>query len=211
MKRNTFVIGAIVAVLALGAGLMAVQAAPAATTSTDYRQVFIDKLAGILHKSSKETADGIKQASEQTVDQMVKDGKITQAQADRMKQRIASGKGFEFGGERGGRHGDSALMQELGTAKTNALAKLFGLSAADLQAQLRAGKSIKDLQQAKGISDAALKAALHDATKPVLDKAVKDGKLTQAQADQLQQKIDSGSGGRPFGKRSRPAPGNPTT
>jgi hypothetical protein len=66
MKRNTLVIGAVVAVLALGAGAMAVQAAPAATPSTDYRQVFIDKLAGILHKSSKETADGIKKASEST-------------------------------------------------------------------------------------------------------------------------------------------------
>jgi polyhydroxyalkanoate synthesis regulator phasin len=214
MKRNTLVIGAVVAVLALGAGAMAVQAAPAATPSTDYRQVFIDKLAGILHKSSKETADGIKKASEQTVDQMVKDGKITQAQADKMKQAIASGKGFGFGGERGersGKHGDSALMQELRTARMNAMAKLFGLSAADLQAQLKAGKSIKDLQQAKGISDEALKAARHDAVKPILDKAVKDGKLTQAQADHLLQRIDSGSGGRHFGRRSLPAPGNPTT
>jgi polyhydroxyalkanoate synthesis regulator phasin len=211
MKRNTLVIGAIVAVLGLGAGALAVQAAPAATTSTDYRQVFIDKLAGILHKSPKETADGIKKASEQTIDQMVKDGKITQAQADKMKQRIASGKGFGFGGERRGHHGDSALKQDLRTAKINAMAKLFGLSPADLQAQLKAGKSIKDLQQAKGISDEALKAARHDAVKPILDKAVKDGKLTQAQADQMLQRIDSGGGGHHFDSRRLPPPGNPTT
>lgn len=211
MKRNTLVIGAIVAVLGLGAGALAVQAAPTATTSTDYRQVFIDKLAGVLHKSSKETADGIKKASEQTVDQMVKDGKITQPQADKMKQGIASGKGFGFGGERSGHHGDSALKQDLRTAKINAMAKLFGLSPADLQAQLKAGKSIKDLQQAKSISDEALKTARHDAVRPVLDKAVKDGKLTQTQADQMLQRIDSGSGGRHFGGRRLPPPGNSTT
>jgi polyhydroxyalkanoate synthesis regulator phasin len=214
MKRKALVIGAIVAALGLGAGALAVQAAPSATTSTDYRQVFVDKLAGILHKSSKETADGIKKASEQTVDQMVKDGKITQAQADKMKQAIASGKGFGFGGERserGERHGDSALKQDLRTAKINAMAKLFGLTPADLQAQLKAGKSIKDLQQAKGVSDEALKAARHQAVKPVLDQAVKDGKLTQAQADQMLQRIDSGGGGHHFDSRRLPPPGNPTT
>lgn len=210
MKRNTVVIGAIVTVMALGAGILGVQAAPPAATSTDYGQVFVDKLAGILHKSSKETADGIKKAREQTVDQMVKDGKITQAQADQLKRKIASGKGLEFGFRRGDKHGDPALMRDLRTAKVNALAKLLGLSVADLQAQLKAGKSIKDLQQAKGISDEALKAARHDAVKPVLDKAVKDGKLTPAQADQMLQRIDSGSGGRHHGGRRLPPPGNST-
>src|SRR5258707_7876405 len=89
-------------------GVAAVEAAPSPsaspTASKNYAQVFVDKLAGILHLTPAQTQDALKQAQLQTVDQMLKDGRITQQQADAMKARINAGQGLGFGFG-AGRHG----------------------------------------------------------------------------------------------------------
>ena len=66
------------------------------------------------------------------------------------------------------------------------------MSTTDLKSQLRAGKSLSDLETAKGVSDATVKAAARQAAKGVLDSAVKAGTITQAQEDKVLQGIDSG-------------------
>src|SRR5438105_2015714 len=82
-------------------GIVAVEAAPSPSPSTsgtkNYAQVFVDKLAAILHLNSTQTRDALKQAELQTVDQMLKDGRITQAQEDAMLSRVGSGLKFRFG------------------------------------------------------------------------------------------------------------------
>src|ERR1700680_3349584 len=76
-------------------GVIAVQAAPSptpsATGSKNYAQVFGDKLGALLGLPPAKTQDALKQAQLQTVDQMLKDGQITQAHADAMKARINAG------------------------------------------------------------------------------------------------------------------------
>src|SRR5207248_154686 len=78
-------------------GVAAVEAAPSPsaspTGSKNYAQVFVDKLAGILHLTPAQTQDALKQAQLQTVDQMLADGKITKAQADAILSRVGSGLG----------------------------------------------------------------------------------------------------------------------
>lgn len=79
-------------------------AKPASPTS--YQNVFLDKLATILGKTQQEVIDAFNQARAATIDQMVADGRITQQQADRMKQRQQNGLcpgGGPFGQMRGGR------------------------------------------------------------------------------------------------------------
>src|SRR5919202_2240025 len=88
------------AVLALGVGVVAGQAASTPnSSSSNYAQVFINDLAKILHLTPTQTQNSLKQAELQTIDQMLKDGKITQAQADAMKApvNIGHGLGFDFG------------------------------------------------------------------------------------------------------------------
>ncbi|MDQ6885318.1 MAG: hypothetical protein M3077_13960 [Candidatus Dormibacteraeota bacterium] len=195
------------AALAIGVGAVAATPSPSASGSTNYAQVFVNKLAGILHLTPAQTQDALKQAQSQTVDQMLKDGKITQAQADAMKAQISAGNGLgairPFGKGFGG---DRSLGRDLRTAEMNAVASALHLSAADLQAQLKAGKTLADLEKAANVTDATVKAAIKSAARGVLDKAVKAGTITQAQADAMLARTDRGFGFRKGLPRPQPTP-----
>jgi len=203
MKLNRLIVLPVAGIAAVIIGVAAVEAAPSPsaspTTSKNYAQTFIDKLAGILHLTPAQTTDALKQAQLQTVDQMLKDGQITQQQADAMKARINAGQGLgpiggfgRRGGGFGGFKGNGALMQSLTTAELNAAASALHMSAATLQSALRSGKSLADLETQQKVSDSAVKAAMKNAAKGVLDNAVKAGTITQAQADSILSRVGSG-------------------
>src|ERR1700738_2304841 len=107
MKLNRWIVLPAAGMAAGIIGVVAVQAAPSpsASGSKTYAQVFVDKLAGILHLTPAQTQDALKQAQLQTVDQMLADGKITKAQADAMKARINAGQGLGAVGGFGRRGG----------------------------------------------------------------------------------------------------------
>ena len=199
MKLKRWIVLPAAGLAAVIIGVAAVEAAPSPsaspTGSKNYAQVFVDKLAGILHLTPAQTQDALKQAQLQTVDQMLADGKITKAQADAMKARINAGQGLgAIGGlgRPGGFKADMKLMQDLKTAELNAAASALHLSTADLQSALRAGKSLSDLETQQKVSDSTVKAAMRNAAKGVLDKAVKAGTITQAQADSILSRVGSG-------------------
>ncbi len=198
MKLNRWIVLPAAGLAAVIIGVAAVEAAPSPSASPNgsknYAQVFVDKLAGILHLTPAQTQDALKQAELQTVDQMLKDGKITQQQADAMKARINAGQGI--GGFGFGRHGgfkaDRTLMRDLMTAELNAAASALHMSPTDLQNAIRSGKSLSDLETQQKVSDSAVKAAVKNAAKGVLDNAVKAGTITQAQADAILSRVGSG-------------------
>jgi polyhydroxyalkanoate synthesis regulator phasin len=227
MKLNRWIVLPAAGLAAVVIGVAAVEAAPSPSASPsaskNYAQVFVDKLAGILHLTPAATQDALKQAQLQTVDQMLADGKITKAQADAMKARINAGQGlgagFGFGaGRHGGFKADMTLMRNLKTAELNAAASALHMSAADLQSALRSGKSLSDLETQQKVSDSAVKTAMKNAAKGVLDNAVKAGTITQAQADAILSRVGSGLKGRshkedsetPGGQSPAPTP-TPTT
>src|ERR1700686_949820 len=209
MKLNRWIVlpaaGLAAVIVGVAAGEAAPSPSPSPTTSKNYAQVFVDKLAGILHLTPTQTTDALKQAQLQTVDQMLKDGQITQQQADAMKARINAGQGLGavggfgrhggcfggFGGF-GGFKGNGALMQSLTTAELNAAASALHMSTANLQSALRSGKSLTDLETQQKVSDSAVKTAMKNAAKGVLDSAVKAGTITQAQADSVLSRVGSG-------------------
>jgi len=215
MKGKRWVVLPVAGLAAIIIGIVAVEAAPSpspsASGSKNYAQVFVDKLAAILHLNSTQTKDALKQAELQTVDQMLKDGKITQQQADAMKARINAGQGIGplggFGLRPGAFKADRALMQELATAEANAVAGALHMSPADLKSALRSGKSLSDLETQQKVSDSTVKAAVKSAAKGVLDKAVKAGTITQAQEDAIMSRVGSGLKS-PFGHKG-PRPGAP--
>jgi hypothetical protein len=67
----------------------------------------------------------------------------------------------------------------------NAVADKLGLTSDQLTAGLNSGKTLAQIAEAKGVSRADLVAALEVAHKASLAQAVKDGILTQAQADTM--------------------------
>jgi hypothetical protein len=199
MKLKRWIVLPAAGLAAVIIGVAAVEAAPSpsasANGSKNYAQVFVDKLAGILHLTPAQTQDALKQAQLQTVDQMLADGKITKAQADAMKARINAGQGLgavQGFGRHGGFKAEMTLMRDLKTAELNAAASALHMSTADLQSALRSGKSLSDLETQQKVSDSAVKAAMKSAAKGVLDKAVKAGTITQAQADSVLSRVGSG-------------------
>jgi len=233
MRLNRWIVLPAAGLAAVIIGVAAVEAAPSPsaspTASKNYAQTFIDKLAGILHLTPAQTTDALKQAQLQTVDQMLKDGQITQQQADALKARINAGQGLGFafgfgrhGGGFRGFKGNGTLMQSLTTAELNAAASALHMSAADLKSALKSGKSLSAIETQQKVSDSAVKTAMKNAAKGVLDNAVKAGTITQAQADSILSRLGSGlkfrghqqddeSGETPGGQApTTPAPTTPT-
>ncbi|HEY0493454.1 MAG TPA: hypothetical protein VGD57_08300 [Candidatus Dormibacteraeota bacterium] len=211
MKLNRWVAFPLAGGAALAIGVGAVAATPSATTaSSNYAQVFVNKLAGILHLTPAQTQDALKKAQLQTVDQMLSDGKITKVQADAMKARINAGNGLgaiRGSGKGFGRFGAGApLLSDLMTAELNAVATALHLSPSDLKTQLKAGKTLAELEKTAKVSDASVQSAVRAAAKDVLDKAVKSGRITQAEADALLSRAGTGFG---FRRGLKPAQKTP--
>jgi polyhydroxyalkanoate synthesis regulator phasin len=195
--RKRLVVGGVVAVVA-GGGI-----AYAATTSTNPRDAYLNDVAKRLNVTPEKLRDAMKGASLDQLDQAVKDGKLTQEQADAMKQKIEAGGGAGpiigkpgfFGGGPGPRggpgfggghgFGGGGIAFKAVGGVLDDVAKQLGLSAADLRKQLASGKSIADLAKAQNKSLDDIKKTITDSAKSHHDQAVKDGDLTQKQADKV--------------------------
>jgi hypothetical protein len=161
-----------------------------------------------IAEANGKTKDGVKQAihdaAKTSLDQAVKDGKLTQtvendvlSKLDANLDTLVTTSGpLKFGFQGRERHGGfgfrfgfhgAAGVDVLSTAAT-----YIGISESDLQTALQSGKSLAQVAQDHGKTKDGLKQAIHDATKTSLDQAVKDGKLTQQVADQILAKTDSG-------------------
>lgn len=80
-----------------------------------------------------------------------------------------------------GRGGKGGGMMKGGLGR---LATTLGIPAADLQTGFQQGRSLLEIAQAHGLTEDQVVQKLKDAEKARLDQAVKDGRLTQDQADQ---------------------------
>ena len=78
----------------------------------------------------------------------------------------------------------------MGQEILNAAAQKLGMQTQDLMAELRNGKTLTDVAKEKNVNPDDLKAAIVAAVDARVDQAVKDGKLTQAQADQIKAQVD---------------------
>jgi len=94
------------------------------------------------------------------------------------------------------------------TDYTDVVAKALGMTAPELRLALTSGKTVQDLVTSKNVNVQTVRDALTAARKADLDQAVKDGLLTQQQADALSNIMTNGPrGGRPGGNNNN-QPGN---
>ena len=132
-------------------------------------------LAAVGATSAASTAAAPSDRIKEALAGLVTDKTLTQAQADKVASTLQAadlGRGGP-GGPGGGAGGD------LSTAAT-----ALGLSEADLRTALESGKTLAQVAKDKGVSVDTLVSALVKAEKERIAKAVTDGKLTQAQADE---------------------------
>lgn len=91
------------------------------------------------------------------------------------------------GGMMGGRGGYGPMHDYV----EQALATKLGLTEAQVEEQLAAGKSMYQIALDKGIAEADVPALLTEVHKTAFAKAVAEGVLTQAQADAMLQKMSA--------------------
>lgn len=178
-------------VVGLGMGLVGRSSLASAQTetqtTTDKANLvsrFFDQLAVALGIQRTELDSAVSSAASQTLSTAVADGTITQAQADRMNERLQGGDFGAFFGGRGGRHA-GPMVAGLREAVLGAAAQSLGMTVDELHTALHDGQTIADLAVAKGTTEQVVQDAALAAAKTTLDQAVAAGTITQVQADQI--------------------------
>jgi hypothetical protein len=213
-----------IAVIALSGALVAggAGAAIARVTKDDGKQAEQEVLADAakrLNVTPEKLRDALAAAQDAQLDQAVKDGDLTQKQADEIKQaRKSSGHvlGPPLGPWLHGRRGRMVMPGGPGPMRgpggkgfvmrhglLDDIAKALGTTQAKLFEALRSGKSIADVAKANGKSMADVRAAVEASVKSRLDEAVKDGDLTRKQADELLARADKKLAAIESGRRLR--------
>jgi hypothetical protein len=175
--KRAFVVGAIALAVTLGAG-----AALAATSDVfdpkAEQEAFQAAVAEKLGVTTEELENAYKEASLERLDAAVAAGRITEEQADKIRERIESG---DFLGPH---------VIEGGPALDGA-ADYLGLTEAELHERLRDGQTLAEIARAEGKSVDGLEQALVASGKKKLDQAVEDGSITAAQRDELLERLES--------------------
>jgi polyhydroxyalkanoate synthesis regulator phasin len=160
------------------------------TATNPYCQQYLQDLAKRLGVSVSTLQQDKLASAEDVLAQLVKDGKLTQNQANQVKQRLESHKACSGNGQ--GLMGRRVIMQSLkqylpGVATQ--VAQGLHLNANQLVSQLQSGKSLSDIAKAQGVSSNQLQTIVTNAIQSAANKAVSDGNLTQQQATNIMQKL----------------------
>jgi polyhydroxyalkanoate synthesis regulator phasin len=194
-KKLTFAGGAAgVALLAAGLGAAGAIAASGVFAPSEESKAVIDDAASQLGVEPAELSDALKQALKNRVDEAVDDGRLTQEQADELKERIDAddypllfGRGGH-GGPRGfggfGGFGRHAHFGVLATA-----ASFLGMTEAELREELE-NKTLAEIAKEQGKTPAGLVQQLVATHTKRIDQAVADGSITEEQATELKADLE---------------------
>jgi len=180
-KRRLAIGGTVLAAAALAGGAYA-----ATQGSGNGRQAFLDDVAKRLNVSPQQLSGAFKGAYLDQLNAAVKAGRLTQAEANAIEQRIqqngntplwpgpaAAGRGFGGAFRIGRRIAGSAA------------AGYLGVTEAQLVQQLRGGKSLAEIAKAHGKSVSGLEQTIISALKARLQQAVDSKLITAAQAQRI--------------------------
>ncbi len=168
---------------------------PSADTISQYCNDYMTSLAKRLNISADTLNKAQQGALEDVLAKLVKDGKLTQAQADKLKTHIADVAQCNFKdlgkGTNSGKQVNMQNLQKYMTVIANDVSRDLHLSTTDLQAKLQSGQTLSAIAKAQGVSETALQTSVKNAIQDALKQAVANGDLTQAQADQFSQQFAS--------------------
>ena len=181
MKKRTKLAGAAGAALAVvgaGGAIAADKLSP-----TEENKAVLEDAAKQLGVDPAKLNDALKQALENRIDAAVKAGRLTEAQAKALKQRIDAndfplfpGPGPLFGPRGFGHHGFRDL---------DAASAYLGVDEDELRERTRNGETLADIAKAEGKLVDGLVTAIVAATTKRLDEAVTAGRITKAQRDEI--------------------------
>jgi len=181
MKKVLLILGA---VAALVVGIVAVAAVGAQEGSPDAEKrgdEFIAKTAENLGITVEELTAAMTDARFEMIDEAVAEGKITEEQAAKLKDRIE-----EYGPLSHPHQGKGGHRACLGARFiVSAAATVLGMQEADLVERLKSGQSLAAVAESQGMGLEEFKAALLEQVKTQLQAKVDEGVLTQERADKI--------------------------
>lgn len=195
--RHRLAIAAVaVAFAAAGGGAYA-----ATQSKTSPQSAFLNDVAKRLGVSSQRLRSALNGALIDRLNAAVKDGRLTQAQAKAIEQRLEHGVAVPFllgpgmGKARSGFRAPPKLLggpRPLGPAGPLAAAATYlGLSDTALLTDLRSGRSLAQIAKSRGKSTAGLERAMAASIKAKLDRAVAAGYITKSQEQQILSRLSS--------------------
>jgi hypothetical protein len=188
LKRRIVVAALALGVVGLGGTALA--------SSSSAGNTFFDDVAHHLGVTPAKLQTAINQAQIDRLNQLVKQGQLTKAQASAIEKQMQQHRGRPFAGPFGtpfggpGAFGHSSFRghgrpapfffgSPMGSLQT--AASYLGLSPTALGGDLRSGKTLAAIAKAQGKSATGLEQAMLAASKTQLDAAVKAGRLTASQ------------------------------
>ena len=188
MKR-LLMIAAAVAVL----GLATVAIGGAITSAQEgdgpFGSIFA-KVADKLGVSEEELQTAFDEARDETIDEKVAEGLLTEEQAERLKERAAEGGLFPRPSGEEGFHPRQGACQRGTGFVIEAASQVLHMSKEELVEELKDGNSLAKVAEAQGMSVEEFEAALLEQVKVQLDEMVADGTITQQHADRIFQGIE---------------------
>lgn len=177
-RHRKKIVAAAVAVAAVVVAAGAI-AATAVLSPREESQAVVNDAARRLGVEPSELSAALKAALKARVDAAVAAGRLTQQQGAALKRRIDANAVPLFGLGHGPRH-HFRHFRHLETA-----ASYLGMTQAALRAELIEGKTLAQVARERDKSVDGLIDALVGAAREHLDQAVRDGRLTDAQRDEL--------------------------
>lgn len=199
MSTRKKILGAIVGVAVLAAGVMGVAATSAQEgggaagpggDGAKRGEVFAQRVADNLGVTVDDLKAAVKDAQLQGVDDALANDRITQEQADKLREKIESSEGFGLRGIIKRHDRMQERRGEIRRAFGVTVAESIGITPEELRAEIEAGDvSIADVAAAQGVSIDDVKADVLAAAQTKLDAAIADGRITQTVADASMQRL----------------------
>jgi hypothetical protein len=149
---------------------------------------FLTHLSADLNTSQAALNAAYQKAIGETLADEVKSGKLTQARADAIKQRLAGKAPCAIANGVQPRPGLAAFRPALRSAEASAL----GISDATLKADLGKGMTLSQIAAAQHVTEAQFRERVIAKLKPVLDAAVTNKKLTPAREQAIIKRLQTG-------------------
>jgi polyhydroxyalkanoate synthesis regulator phasin len=190
-KEIAIVAGAAAALAVAGTG--AAIAATDALSPEERSQAVIDDAAKQLGVEPSELSAALKQALKNRIDEAVAGGKLSEEQADALKERLDSaGAPLVFGGLGGPGFGGHLGLWHFGhLGDLDAASTHLGLTEAELRDALSEGRSLAEVAKAEGESVDGLVQALVSEAEERIEAAVGEGRLTRTQANELKEDLEA--------------------
>lgn len=151
-------------------------------------QTFLARVAEKLGISEEELTTAMKEARLEMIDEAVAEGRLSEEQADRLRERVEAGAILPL--RPPAHHPRPGTCQRAVNFGLEAAAQVLGMEKGQLIQEIRSGKSLAEVAEAQGMTVEEFKEAFLSQIETQLDELVAQGKLSGEQAERILQRVE---------------------